>query len=140
MTRAEQYLRAAGIGAVSGMRTMTGPAATLAGKGGKAKYILPLLALSEMIVDKVPNIPARTMPPGLIGRSLAGGFAGYEIVGKDGDRVLGAVFGVAGAIAASYLMLALRKGLVEKTHLPDPVIGLAEDALAAGAGWRLAAV
>ncbi|GAC1427374.1 MAG: DUF4126 family protein [Candidatus Velthaea sp.] len=134
------YLRSFGIGVVCGMRSMTGPAATRLRARDASRIVLPLLALGELVADKLPATPSRTLPPALIVRALAGGFAGGSVAAaRAGDRRLGALFGIAGAIAASYLFVRLRAAAGARTGLPDPLVALAEDALAIGAGYALTA-
>ncbi len=65
MDASGRYLRALGIGAVSGLRSMTGPALTRIRAGGAPALVLPLLALGELVVDKLPGVPPRTAPPAL---------------------------------------------------------------------------
>jgi len=135
------YLRAFGIGAVCGMRTMTGPAATRLTAHDVSRYIMPVLALGEFVADKLPATPARTQPIGLIARSLAGGFAGGSVAAaRGGERRIGALVGIAGAVAAAYVFMRLRREIVDRSGLPDPIVALGEDALAIGSGYLLANV
>lgn len=117
---------------------MTGPAAARIRRGGPAALLVPLLALGELAVDKTPLPPARTVPPSLAVRALAGGYAGTQVAGK-ADRRVAFALGALGAVAASYLALELRRRAGRASGLPDPVIALAEDALAIGAGLLLTA-
>jgi uncharacterized membrane protein len=133
------YVRALGIGLVSGLRSMTGPAATRVRAGGTPALVVPLLALGELIVDKLPGVPPRTAPPALAVRALAGGFAGADLARDDGDERIGFVLGAAGAIAASYLALRLRRAAGAATGLPDPLIAVVEDIAAISAGLLLTA-
>src|ERR1044071_10492452 len=79
------------IGLCAGLRSLTPPAAvawavylgwlTLARPlslvgAVPAVVILTLLAVGEIMFDKLPNAPNRTAPPGLIGRIVTGGFTG----------------------------------------------------------------
>ncbi len=137
MKASEGYLRALGIGAVSGLRSMTGPAATRIRGGGAAALVLPLMALGELIADKLPGIPPRTAPPSLAVRALAGGFAGASLVGDEGDERIGFALGAAGAVAASFLGLNVRRAAHDATGLPDPLIAVVEDAVAVTAGLLL---
>ncbi len=139
MNAAQPYLRALGIGLVSGLRSMTGPAATRIRGGGTPALVVPLLALGELIADKLPGIPPRTSPPALAMRALAGGFAGSSLVGGDGDRRVGFALGAAGAIAGAYLGLRLRPAAVGKTGLAGTLVALVEDAAAIWAGLLLSA-
>jgi uncharacterized membrane protein len=52
-----------------------------------------------------------------------------------GDRRWGIVAGVLGAVGASYAGLFARKAIV-RLGLPDPIVALAEDALAIGGAIR----
>src|SRR6202451_2103422 len=81
------YGREAAIGAVCGLRTFTGPA-ILAGPANRD--ILVLLALGELIADKLPFMPNRTSAPGLAARFIAGAICGMAIAGrrKRSDKIL----------------------------------------------------
>jgi uncharacterized membrane protein len=117
-------IRSFAIGAATGLRTMSGPAA-VAGRAGWGR-VLPLLALGELIVDKLPQTPLRTMPAGLAARAIAGAFAGRAVAvaaGKNG--VAGTVAGVAGAIAAAYAGAAYR-GAASR-YVPPFLCALLED-------------
>ncbi len=139
MDDSQRYLRAFGIGLVSGLRSLTGPAAARIRAGGAPALVLPLLALGELVADKLPGIPARTAPPSLIVRALAGGFAGSSLTGRDGDRRIGFALGAAGAVAGAYLGLRLRTAARNASGLPDPVVALVEDVVAVSAGLLLSA-
>ena len=130
--------RALGIGAVCGLRTMTGPASVLsASKNGWAR-VLPLLALGELIADKLPNIPSRTMPPALAARAVSGGLCGWFLATADGESgPFGAALGVAGAVAGTFLGSSYRAAAA-KAHIPDLIPALFEDAVAGTAGLALA--
>ncbi len=79
------------IGFFAGLRSLTAPAATawaaylgwlklerpLALIGSlPALAIFTLLAVFELVADKLPQIPSRTSPPGLIARIVMGGLTG----------------------------------------------------------------
>jgi len=81
------------IGFFGGLRSLTAPAATawavylgwlkierpLSLIGSlPAVGILTLLAVVELVADKLPRTPSRTAPPGLIARIVMGGFLGYR--------------------------------------------------------------
>ena len=127
-----------GIGAVCGLRTMTGPASVLqASKNGWAR-VLPLLAVGELIADKLPNIPSRTSPPALAARAVSGAICGWLLATADRESgPLGATLGIAGAVAGSYLGSAYRAAAA-KAHIPDLIPALFEDAVAGTAGLALA--
>ena len=139
------------IGVIAGLRTMTAPAAVawaanqhwlnlqnspLALMGSTAAVaVFTVLALGELIVDKLPSTPNRTKLPGLIGRSVLGGLSGAAVAASGAQPIaLGAVLGVAGAIAGAFAGYEVRKRLVRAFKVPDFVIALFEDAVAIGGG------
>ncbi len=149
MTDVKVYGGIAAMGAVAGIRSLSAPA--MLGKVAKAgllpaknsrfdflnnpKVSYPLLAVAvgELILDKLPFTPARTKLPFLIGRAVTGGFTGAAIsASKKRSAVLGALIGAAAAVGASYAGYHLRRKASEK--VPGTVVGLLEDAVAAGAG------
>lgn len=132
------YARAFGIGAVSGLRSMSGLAATQLRAGGAGALIVPLLAFGELIADKLPGTPARTIPPALLFRAFTGGFAGGAVAkAADGDRAIGALCGAVGAIAGAYAGLQYRTYLSKTLKLPDFAGALTEDLMAGGAAYLL---
>jgi len=97
--------------------------------------IFLLLALGELVADKLPSTPSRTAPLGLVARILMGGLCGacLALAGMQ-SQALGAVLGAAGGVAGTYGGYQLRTRLVKALGCPDFVIALAEDALAIGGG------
>jgi len=144
-----------GIGTLAGMRTSSAPAITsqiLSHHQSKnlkhsplgfmqSKTVantLTLLTLSEVIMDKMPNTPNRIRPEGFAFRCLSGALAGASIYKSTGNNVLvGTLLGAASAAAATYVSYIMRKTVVEKTKIFDPIIGGIEDALVLGAGVSL---
>jgi uncharacterized membrane protein len=139
------------IGVIAGLRTMTAPAVVawavnrhwlnlynspLAFMGSTAAVaIFTLLALGELVIDKLPSTPKRTRLAGLIGRSVLGGLSGAGVAVAGSQSIApGAILGVAGAIAGAFLGYEVRKRLVRALKVPDFVIGLLEDALAIAGG------
>jgi uncharacterized membrane protein len=119
--------RSFAIGAATGLRSMTGPAA-VAGSSGWGR-VLPFLALGELIVDKLPKVPARTIPPALAVRLIGGGLAGRSIASAAGrNLLLGTLAGVAGAAGASYVGAAYRA--YASRYIPAVVAALLEDGVA----------
>jgi uncharacterized membrane protein len=125
--------RSFGVGAATGLRTMTGPAFAFAGTSGQWNWLFRAAALGEYIVDKLPSTPARTQPLGLAARAVAAGFAGAAVAGED-ERFAGAACGIAGAMIAAYLGTAYRAACKER-KLPAVPSALAEDAVAAALAW-----
>ena len=139
------------VGCVTGLRSLTAPAAVCWGAhlgwlhfaGTRLAFlqhrttliIFTLLALVELIADKLPNTPARTAPLGLTARVLVGGFCGAALsLSAGGGVVAAAIVGVLGALAGTFGGYNIRHALVAKAHLPDIAVALAEDAVAIASG------
>ena len=107
------------IGVIAGLRSLTAPAAVAWGAGRHwlnlqgtpfafmgstaAVAVFTLLAIGELIADKLPSTPNRTSVPGLGTRVVMGALSGAAIASAGGQSfVLGAVLGAAGGIAGTY--------------------------------------
>jgi uncharacterized membrane protein len=139
------------IGGVAGLRSLTAPAAVawaahlqwldlrntpvaLMGSTG-AVVIFTLLALLELVADKLPSTPARTAPPGLIGRIVFGGLSGACLAASGMASIaVGAFLGAAGGVAGAFGGYQARTRLGRALKVPDTVIACLEDAAAIGAG------
>ncbi len=145
--------RAIGLGAISGLRSMSGPAfVSLAASHGKLNLegthlaflgssrlskVLVLMELGELVVDKLPQTPSRTELPSLLGRAASGALVGAAVFVSDGRRATtGAALGSTAAIVAAFAGERLRALAVEKTGLPDLVVALAGDATVLIVGLR----
>jgi uncharacterized membrane protein len=139
------------IGAITGLRSMTGPAiiswaahlgwidltaSPLAFMGYAATpYIISLLAIGELIADKLPATPSRKALPGFAARIVLGAFCGYALSAGVGlPAIFGAVAGCAGAVAGTLAGYEARTRLVKALRVPDVLIALLEDAVAIAAG------
>src|SRR5208283_1004443 len=139
------------IGVVSGLRSLTAPAViawaahrnllnlqntSLSFMGSTASLVIfGLLAVVELVTDKLPNTPSRLKPPGLIALLLLGVLSGSAISVAGGQTLaLGAVLGAAGGIAGAFGGYHARTGLVRALKVPDFVIAFLEDAVAIGGG------
>ena len=139
------------IGGVSGLRTFTAPAAVAWGAhrnwlylhgtilafmgSSAAAVIFILLALFELVMDKLPSTPSRLRPRGLIGRIFSGALCGACVAGAGTQSMLlGAVVGVAGALAGAFAGNKIRGSLVRALKVPDFVIAALEDAVAIASG------
>ena len=145
--------RALGLGAISGLRSLSGPvfvsrAASrgdlnldgtpfaFLGSSRLAKALL-LMELGELAGDKLPLTPSRTALPLILGRAASGGVVGAAIFVSAGRRATtGAALGSTAAIAAAFAGERLRALAVEKTGLPGPIVALAEDAIVFLVGFR----
>jgi uncharacterized membrane protein len=151
MTPSQVLLLAFLIGVVSGLRSVTAPAVVAWGAhlnwlnlrntalsfmaSTAAVVIFSLLALVELIADKLPSSPSRTEPVGLIARVLLGGLSGAGVALSGAQSmVLGAVLGAVGGVAGAFAGYQARTRLVKALKVPDFVIALLEDAVAIGGG------
>lgn len=146
----EVYAGAAVIGAVAGLRSMTAPAlishltrSALDGERSKLDFLNSMvsmrttlvLAVGELIADKLPFVPARTQAPSLIVRAVSGGLSGAALCSaRKRSWFAGALIGAGAAVGAAFAAYELRKRAGKHFNLPDPVIAVIEDGIAAGTG------
>lgn len=137
------------IGIAAGMRSMT-PFGVLAKerdntsvsgswqkwpvlRSRAGRIVLQMAWWSELMGDKMPVVPARITPEPLGGRAMTGALAGMAI-GTAGSgatpKIVGAVFGAAGAVAGSYGGYHARSYLTKEVGLPDLPGALVEDVTA----------
>ena len=135
------------IGLFAGLRSLTAPAATAwAAYLGWLKLQRPLsligsipsvvlfsiLALLELVADKLPKTPSRTAAVGLIARIVTGGLTGACVAEGGGQGVaVGAVLGVAGGLVGCFGGHQIRTRLA-KAFGNDTVVALLEDLVAIG--------
>jgi uncharacterized membrane protein len=93
-------------------------------------YILTVLALGELVADKLPKTPSRKAPLGFGGRIVTGALSGAAIGGSNGELVIGLIAGVIGAIAGTFGGYEFRFRLVKASGGRDLPIALLEDAIA----------
>lgn len=160
MTHALVLLLALLIGVVAGLRSLTAPAVVAwaaflgwlnfgpLGLGHTwaswtaniiTVVVLTILAVAELVSDKLPKTPPRTAPPAFGARLVMGGFAGAVIGAAPhwtftalGAGVIGAVLGTLGGYQA-------RKRLVAAIGGKDLPIALLEDAIAILGGFAILA-
>lgn len=155
MTHALVLLLALLIGVIAGLRSLTAPAAvswaaflswinlhgTWASWVGNVVtvVILSVLAVGELVNDKLPKTPSRTASPIFVARLILGGFAGAVLGtawgytwGGLGAGVVGAVLGTLGGYEARTRLVAAHEG-----H--DLPVALLEDAVAVLGGFAIAA-
>ncbi len=119
---------AAALGVAGGTRTFVPPAALIInGRGpeGVGRFLLLAAALGEMGADKVPGIPGRVEPPGMVGRLVVSGVSGHALAGRRGA----AMAATAAAVSALGTWRA-RSEIGKATGIPDPALAVAEDVLA----------
>ena len=136
------------IGFFAGLRSLTPPAAVAwAAHAGWLKLqgslsligsvysvaIFSLLAAAELVADKLPFIPNRISPPGLIARIVTGGGAGACIAAAGGQSMLvGAVLGAFGGVVGCFGGYYARTRAVKTLGAPDLPVALLEDVVAIG--------
>ena len=142
------------IGVIAGLRSLTAPAVVawavhlnwLNLQGSPLSFmgstvavaIFTVLAIVELVADKLPSTPSRKNPPSLIARIVLGGFSGACLAVAGVEPIaLGAVVGVGGGIAGAFAGYEARTRLVKALKVPDLVIALLEDAVAIGGGLLL---
>ena len=135
------------IGVVAGLRSMTAPAAVswaahlgwlhventwLAFLGFKATpCIMSVLAIGELIADKLPKTPSRKAPIGFIARITTGAICGAALGAP--DQIIGGLLaGPVGAVAGTLGGYEFRARLVGAIGGNDLPIALIEDAIAIG--------
>lgn len=136
------------IGVLTGLRSLTPTAITtwaahlgwimlrgpLAWMGSTAAVaFFSILALIELVADKLPKTPSRTAPPGLIARILFGGLAGACVaMAGDQNHAVGAILGAVGGVAGAFGGYQVRTRLVKALGTPDFVVAVLEDLVAIG--------
>ncbi len=148
------FVLAIGIGIVAGLRSLTAPAvvawaahfgwlnlrdSTLGFMSSTAVVaILSLLAIGEIVADKLPIIPKRTAPAPLLGRIITGGLCGACLCAADGKSLItGALLGGTGGVIGAFVGYQIRRRLVNNLHIHDFVVAVCEDLLAIGLGFFL---
>ena len=141
------FLLALGIGIVAGLRSLTAPAViawaahlgwlNLHGsplafmQSTAAVAIFTLLAIGELVADKLPVIPKRTAPAPLMARIVTGGLCGACLCAAAGTSLAaGALLGGIGGIVGAFLGYGIRKRL--DLHIKDLVVAVCEDVVAVG--------
>jgi len=104
-----------------------------------AAVLFTVLAVGELVADKLPKAPNRTSPGPLIWRLILGGAAGsIAASAMNGPGLEGVLLGVLGAVLGAFGGFMVRRDLVEKIGCADWPIALAEDTIAIlGAAFAL---
>ena len=140
------------IGFFGGLRSLTAPAVTawaaylgwlkldepfsLIGSG-LSVAIFSVLAIGELVADKLPQTPNRTAPPGLIARIVAGGLTGACVAAAGALGIfLGALLGATGGIIGCFAGYYARTWAAKALATRDLNVALIEDLVAlAGSVW-----
>ncbi len=73
--------------------------------------IFTVLAIGELIADKLPSTPSRKMPPGFIARIVSGSLVGATIGTAGQSLALGLILGAIGAVCGTLGGAAVRARL-----------------------------
>lgn len=151
------YLFALLIGVAAGSRTFTPPAVvswaarlrwlhlsgTPLGFLGAAAtpIVFTLLAIGELILDKLPSTPSRKAPTGFSARIVSGAFCGAALGLSGGGAFGGLIAGGIGAVVGTLGFSEFRARLAQAFGGRDLPAALIEDACAiAAAAWIVAAM
>ena len=96
-------------------------------------YILTLLAIGELVNDKLPKTPSRLVPPQFLARIVTGALCGLAIGLSRNGMIIGLMAGIAGAVAGTFGGAKARSFLA-RTFGRDLPAALLEDAVALGIG------
>ncbi len=134
------------IGVFAGLRSLTAPAAVswaaylgwlkldglLALFGHTVSVVVfTVLAVAELVADKLPKTPARTAPLGLGARIVTGAMSGAAVaVAGHQAAILGAVLGAVGGVVGALGGYQARTRSVKALGIRDLVVALVEDAVA----------
>jgi uncharacterized membrane protein len=141
--------RTAVVGFATGIRSMAGTAFLAARAGmeprgfkgtrfGWLAYrpvaaLFGLMAAGEVVVDKLPILPARTAPGPLFGRIQFGALAGAALFTEaDAPAWQGALLGAVSAVAGAFAGYNYRTRAARALNVPDLPVALVEDAATAG--------
>jgi uncharacterized membrane protein len=135
------------IGIIAGLRALTGPAVicwmarlgVIHLEGSRLSFlattaavaVFTLLAVLEIVNDKLPKTPPRTRAVSFGVRVVMGIVAGSALgMASGGSRRVCAALGLVGAVCGTYGGYFARTEAVKAFHLPDFVIAGIEDAVA----------
>jgi uncharacterized membrane protein len=140
------YVLAFLIGVVAGLRSMTAPAAVswaarlgwlhlentwLAFLGSSiTPYILSVLAIGELINDKLPKTPSRKAPVPFAARIVLGALCGAALGATSQALIGGLLAGALGGVAGTLGGYEFRARVVKAIGGNDLPIALLEDAIA----------
>jgi len=104
----------------------------------KTQAGLLLAGAAEIVVDKLPSTGNRIDAPMLTGRIISGALSGATIGTASGNKPsAGALVGGIAALASTFMFYYLRKTISKSSIVPDPFVGVAEDALTIAFGYFL---
>ena len=148
------YMLAFLIGVIAGLRSLTAPAVLswaaslgwlhLENTGlaflayARTRYLLSVLAIVELVADKLPGTPSRRAPASFAARLVTGGLCGAAFGAAGPSRIGGLLAGVVGGIGGILGGHEFRVRLVKATGGNDLPIALVEDVIAIGGALLIA--
>ncbi len=143
------FLFAIGIGIVAGLRSLTAPAVVawavhfgwlnlhdspLAFMGSRvAVGIFCVLAIGELVADKLPQTSKRTGLAPLLARIMLGGLSGASLCAAAGKSLIaGTLLGGTGGVIGAFVGYEIRRRLVNRLHIKDFFVAICEDLVAIG--------
>jgi len=148
------FFFAIGIGIVAGLRSLLAPAVVawaahfdllnlygspLSFMGSRtAVAIFSILAIGELVADKLPKTPKRTAFAPLLARILLGGLSGASLCVAMGQSLLaGALVGGIGGVLGAFVGYEIRRRLVNNLHIKDLFVAVCEDLVAIALAYLL---
>ena len=148
------FLFAVGIGIVAGLRSLLAPAVVawaahfdwlnlngspLVFMGSRtAVAIFSVLAIGELIADKLPKTPKRIALGPLLARILTGGLCGASLCATAGQSLLaGAFLGGTGGVTGAFIGSEIRRRVVNNLHIKDIFVAICEDLVAIALAYFL---
>ena len=136
------------IGVIAGLRSLTAPAVLswaahlgwlhlentwLAFRAyARTRYLLSVLAVVELVADKLPKTPSRKAPASFAARLVTGGLCGSAFGAAGPSRIGGLLAGVVGGVVGTLGGHEFRVRLVKAIGGNDLPIALVEDVIAIG--------
>jgi uncharacterized membrane protein len=98
-----------------------------------AVAIFSLLAVAELIADKLPSTSKRTALVPLMARIFTGALCGASLcAAAEASLLAGAVLGGTGGVIGAFVGYNVRKSLVNRLHIKDFFVAVCEDLVAIG--------
>lgn len=99
-------------------------------------YVATVLALLELITDKLPTTASRKAPPGFVARIVSGALCGGALAAANGAIFLGLFLGAVGAVIGTFGGAALRARLA-RAFGKDLPAALLEDVIAIASAFLI---
>jgi uncharacterized membrane protein len=95
--------------------------------------VFTVLAVAELVGDKLPRTPDRTSMGPLLARLIFGGLVGGIVAASlNGSGIEGIILGVGGVLVGAFGGYLVRREIVERSSGKDWPVAIAEDLVAVG--------